>query len=175
MANKLVMKKTSSPYIVVKKSSIHSKGVFAKKDIPAETEIIEYVGERITKKEADIRGERVLSRSKTDVTRGAVYIFELNKRFDIDGNVSWNTAGIINHSCDPNCEAVNIDGHIWICSKRDIDKGEELTYNYGYNFDNYEEHPCRCGSDNCVGFILDEEQWPRLKRELAKKAKAGKK
>lgn len=168
MANKLIMKKTDSPYIVVKKSNIHSKGIFAKKDIPAETEIIEYIGERITKKEADVRGEQVLSRSKTDVTRGAVYIFELNKRFDIDGNVPWNTAGIINHSCDPNCEAVNIDGHIWICSKRDIEKGEELTYNYGYGIDNYDEHPCRCGSENCVGYILDEDQWPKLKRELAK-------
>lgn len=172
MAQKLTMKKTTSPYILVKNSTIHGKGVYAKKDIPAETEIIEYVGERITKREADIRGEQVLNRSKTDVTRGAVYIFELNKRYDIDGNVPWNTAGLINHSCDPNCEAINIDGHIWICARRDIEKGEELTYNYGYNFENYEEHPCRCGSDNCVGYILSEEYWPKLKRELAKKMKA---
>ncbi|MCP4582503.1 MAG: SET domain-containing protein [candidate division Zixibacteria bacterium] len=165
------MKKTTSPYITVKNSAIHSQGVFAKKDIPDSTEIIEYVGEKITKRESDIRGEKVLSRSKNDVTRGAVYIFDLNGRHDIDGNVPWNTAGIINHTCDPNCEAVNIDGHIWICAMRDIEKGEELSYNYGYNFDNWQEHPCRCGADYCIGYILAEEHWPELLRELARRKK----
>lgn len=172
MARKLIMEKTTSPYIEVRGSRIHSRGVFANKDIPDGTEIIEYVGERITKREADIRGEIVLSRSKKDLTKGAVYIFELNKRYDIDGNVPWNTAGIINHSCDPNCDAVNIGGHIWICANRDIRKGEELTYNYGYGIDNWWEHPCRCGADNCVGYIVAEEYWPELKEEIAKRQKS---
>ena len=171
MSRKLQLKKTSSPYIKVRNSSIHSRGVFAAKDIPDSTEIIEYVGEKITKRESDIRGEKVLNRSKNDLTKGAVYIFELNQRFDIDGNVAWNTAGIINHSCEPNCEAINISGHIWICAMRDIEEGEELTYNYGYSFDNWWEHPCRCGSENCVGYILAEEHWPKLKRALAKRKK----
>ena len=169
MARKLIMKKTTSPYIEIRTSSIHHKGIFAAKDITAGTEIIEYVGEKITKRESDIRGAIVLNRSKNDITKGAVYIFELNKRYDIDGNVSWNIAGIINHSCDPNCEAINIRGHIWICAMRDIQAGEELTYNYGYNFDNWWEHPCRCGSSKCVGYILAEEHWPKLKRALAKR------
>lgn len=174
MVKKVTMKKTTSQYIEVRKSGIHNRGVFAIKNIPAGTEIIEYVGEKITKRESDIRGEQVLKRSKDDLTKGAVYIFELNKRYDIDGNVAWNTAGIINHSCDPNCEAVNIGGHIWVCARRDIIKGEELTYNYGYSLDNWWEHPCRCGSANCVGYILAEEYWPDLKREISKRTASSK-
>ena len=169
---KLKLKKTTSPYIAVKNSAIHHRGVFAKTAIPKNARILEYVGEKITTREAEIRGPKVLNRSKNDITRGAVYIFELNKRYDIDGNVPWNTAGIINHSCDPNCESVNINGHIWICAIREIAKGEELAYNYGYNFENWQEHPCRCGAKNCIGYILAEGHWPKLKRELAKWGKA---
>ena len=157
------MKKTASPYITVKQSSIHSNGVFAKKNIPAGTRVIEYVGEKITKAESDRRAEVVLNVNKTDNTKGAVYIFTLNKRYDIDGNVSYNTARLINHSCSPNCEAQLVRGHIWIVALKDIQRGEELTYNYGYDFDSYEEHPCRCGSPDCVGYILAEEHWPKLK------------
>jgi len=150
-------------YAEVKGSKIHNKGMYAKVDIKKGTEIIEYVGEKITKKESDIRGEKVLSSSKTHKEKGSVYIFELNKRYDIDGNVKWNPARYINHSCDPNCEAINIDGHIWIQAIKKIKKGEELTYNYGYNLDDYEDHPCKCGSKNCVGYILDKDLWKKLK------------
>jgi SET domain-containing protein len=157
-------RKTSSPYIVLKKSPIHNKGVFARKDIPEGTEVIEYVGELIGKSEAEKRGEKVLAESRKSNDKGAVYIFELNDKYDIDGNVSYNTAGYINHSCDPNCEAVNIDDHIWIVALRDIKKGEELSYNYGYGFENYEDHPCRCGAADCAGYILAEEHWHKLKK-----------
>lgn len=157
------MKSTTSPYIIVRNSKIHGSGVFAKKDIPADTRIIEYVGEKITKKESERRAEIVLHASKNDRTKGAVYIFTLNKRYDIDGNVDYNTARFINHSCSPNCEAHLIHGHIWIVSLKDIKKGEEIAYNYGYGIDDYEDHPCCCGSRDCVGYILSEEHWPKLK------------
>ncbi len=160
------MKKTTSPYILVKNSSIHRKGVFAKKDIPKDTKIIEYVGEKISRAEADRRGEEVLEKSKNHTVNGGVYIFELNKRQDIDGNVPYNTAKWINHSCDPNCEVDIIRGHIWVISLKNIKKGEELTYNYGYDLENYEEHSCKCGTKRCVGYIAAEEDWPKLKRKL---------
>ncbi len=165
------MKKTTSPYITVKGSSIHNKGVFAKKDIPEGTRIIEYVGEKITKKESDRRADEDIEASKKDNNKGAVYLFELNKRYDIDGNVPWNTARFINHSCDPNCETDIIKGHIWIIAIRDIKKGEELSYDYGYDLDSFEDHPCRCGSKNCVGYIVSEEHRPKLKRILSRKRK----
>ena len=168
-------KGTASEYIKVKRSKIHSTGVFAKKDIPEGARIIEYVGERITKAESDSRADLPLSRHKKDKTNGAVYIFELNKRHDIDGYTAYNTARFINHSCAPNCETDIIRGHIWIMALRDIKKGEELAYNYGYGYEDYMAHPCHCGSDRCVGYILDEDQWARLKRDLAKKKTKAKK
>jgi SET domain-containing protein len=165
------MKKTTSKWAVAKTSAIHNMGMFASKKIPEDAKILEYVGEKITKKESDIRADVVLSEYKADenTTKGGVYIFTLDKKFDIDGNVDWNTARYINHSCNPNCEAVNEDGHIWIMALRDIKKGEELCYNYGYDVDNFEEHPCKCGSIFCVGYIVSEEDWPELRSELHKK------
>lgn len=152
------------PYIYVRQSSIHSKGVFAKTDILRNTHIIEYVGEKITKKESERRAEKVIRRHKKDVEHGAVYIFELNKRYDIDGYVAYNTARFINHSCSPNCESVNIRGHIWIVALRDISKDEEITYNYGYSLDHYQDHVCRCNSENCIGYILADEFWPEIQK-----------
>ncbi len=165
------MKITTSKYISVKKSSIHSTGVFAYMDIFKDTNIIQYVGDKITKKESERRSEIIISKHKDNVEHGAVYIFELNKRYDIDGHVESNTARFINHSCNPNCEAVNIDGEIWIVAMKDIDEGEELTYNYGYGFENYESHVCACLSDNCIGYILADKHWPKLSKSNKLKQK----
>ena len=154
------MKPTTSPYIRVTNSKIHGRGVFAKKDIRKGTKIIEYVGEKITKAESDKR---------EDNENGTIYTFELNSKYDIDGDVSYNTAKYINHSCNPNCETDIIRGKIWIIAMRDIKKGEELSYNYGYSFEDFEDHPCRCGSKNCIGFIVDEDHWSKVRRTLARK------
>jgi SET domain-containing protein len=167
------MKKTSSPFVEKKKSKIHGMGLFAKTDIPKGTRIIEYVGKKITKAESDRRYERALKRAQNgNGAKGLVYIFTLNKRFDLDGDVAWNTAGFINHSCDPNCDTENIGGHIWIIARRDIKRGEEISYNYGYDADSWYEHPCRCGSKRCVGYIMSEDRWPELKRKLGQIATA---
>ena len=167
------MKTTKSEYIAVRRSCIHNKGVFARKDIPKGTRIIEYIGEKVTNAEGERRADIVLDKSKRSKTTGAVYLFELNKRYDIDGYVPYNTARYINHSCDPNCETEIIQGKIWIIAIKDIQKGEELNYNYGYAFDeDFEEHPCLCGTDRCVGYILDEDDWSKLRRRLKKRASA---
>jgi SET domain-containing protein len=157
---------THSKYIFKKKSRIHGYGIFAKMDIPQGTRIIEYIGEKITKVESERRGPLLIEYAKDHHERGAVYIFELNKKYDIDGHVYYNTAKYINHSCDPNCEAEIIRGHIWIIAKHDILRGQELFYNYGYDLATFEDHPCRCGSARCVGYIVDEDHWPDLKKKL---------
>ncbi len=172
---KKVIKKTASPYISVKRSHIHSRGVFAKKDIPEGSRVIEYVGEKITKAESDRRADIPLERAKINKKYGAVYLFELNKRYDLDGDVPYNTAKYINHSCSPNCETDIIRGHIWIIALSDVKKGEELSYNYGYGYEDFEEHECRCGADNCVGYILDEDHWPKLRRKNLRSKKKNKK
>lgn len=164
----------NTEFIVVKESGIHNKGVFAKKEISKGTKIIEYVGNKITKAQSQKIAETQFDRSQKDASEGSVYIFELNKKQDIDGNVSWNPAKYINHSCSPNCEVEIIRGHIWIIALRDIKAGEELSYNYGYDSEDFLEHPCRCGSPNCVGYILAEEHWSKIKKKLAKQAKQKK-
>jgi SET domain-containing protein len=163
--NKGRPRRTVSPYLVIRRSRIHGTGAFARTDIPEGTRVIEYVGDRVTKAESDRRYQIAWERSQNgNGDEGIVYIFTLNKRHDIDGEVWWNTAKYINHSCDPNCETDIIRGHVWIIATRDIKKGEEISYNYGYDLDAWEDHPCHCGSEKCVGFIVDEEHWRNLRR-----------
>lgn len=157
------------PY-VIKKSTIHGSGVFAARDIKEGERIIEYLGEKITKEESNRRGLEQEEKSKK-TGEGAVYIFELDDEYDIDGNFDYNDARFINHACETNCEAENIDGHIWIVATCDIKKGEEILYNYGYALEHFFEHPCRCGKPNCVGYIVAVEDRVKLKKILARKRK----
>ena len=101
---------------------------------------------------------------------GSVYIFELNKKYDIDGSPLYNKARYINHSCDPNCEVDIIKNEIWISSIKKIKKGEELSYDYGYPFDkdDYSDHICKCGSIKCVGYIVSQDDWPKYKKYFKK-------
>lgn len=167
-----IIKPTTSKYLTVKKSKIHSTGIYAKTDIPKGAKIIEYVGRIITKKESEkVADERIQKYKSNKNDEAGVYLFEIDKKHDIDGDVPWNTAKYINHSCAPNAEAENDEGKIWIIALRNIKKGEEITYNYGYDIDDYEEHPCWCGAENCVGFIVGEDHVPKLKRLLNKQRK----
>ena len=159
--------------IQVRRSGIHGKGVFALQALAQGDTIIEYVGERISKAESSRRTEaqELKARKKGG---GAVYIFDVNKRFDIDGNVSWNPARLINHSCEPNCEAIQTGNRIWIHALRDIAAGEELSYDYGFDLKIWRDHPCLCGSSKCVGYIVARRHWKRLASILEKQRKPAK-
>src|ERR1019366_7845176 len=104
--------------VVFRGSAIHGTGGFAKTAIRKGAQIIEYVGERISKAESLRRCEQ-----------NNAYIFTLNDQQDLDGNVAWNPARYINHSCAPNCEAERYEARIWIIATRDIQAGEEITFN----------------------------------------------
>lgn len=143
--------------VVFKPSAIHGMGGFARTDLVPGARIIEYVGEKITKKESLARCER-----------NNEYIFALDDESDLDGNVSWNPARFFNHSCEPNCEAVMEGGRIWMVSLRAIRAGEELTFNYGYDLVDYREHTCHCGSMGCVGYIVAEEFFDDVRRNPRK-------
>jgi SET domain-containing protein len=151
----------------VRGSSIHGRGVYAIRDISKDEKIIEYVGEIISKDESSKRGTEQHERS---INHGdaAVYIFNLSDKWDLDGNVPWNTARLINHSCAPNCEAWMDGKRIFIHALRDIKEGEELTFDYGFDVDCYEDHPCLCGRDSCVGYIVSREQWDILEQKLGR-------
>jgi SET domain-containing protein len=162
-----------SEYCEVRGSTIHGRGVYATRFIPKGTNIIEYVGELIDKKESERRGNAQHAKSlKTG--DAAVYIFILSKNYDIDGNVPWNTARLINHSCNPNCEAWIIGRKIFIHALRDIEEGQELTFDYGFDVDCYEDHPCLCGAGDCKGYIVSREQWAELDQRLKAKSPAQK-
>ncbi len=147
------------------RSGVHGYGLFARDFLARGERVIEYVGESITKGEAWRREQKRLARLAAGGD-GCVYIFDLNKRRDIDGAVSWNLARRINHSCGPNCEIQIIRGHIWIVALRDIAPGEELSYDYGFDYCDWREHPCRCGAKECVGFIVNSAQRWRVRRAL---------
>ena len=159
----------------VRESEIHGRGLYATKNIEEGTDIIQYVGEKITKKESTKRALEWEDQAR-QTGDGLVYIFELDDKYDIDGRLGDNPARYMNHSCDGNCEAVNCDGEIWIVAQKDIKKGEELVYDYGYDMEHFLDHPCRCGSNNCIGYIVREDQRTKVKKMLkGKKKKRGKK
>lgn len=158
----------SQKWWIVRRSAIHQRGIFARTDIPQGTPVIEYIGEKITKAESERRGN-ALAEKAAKTGGAAVYIFTLNKKYDLDGGKPYNTARLINHSCEPNCEAFISRGKIWIYAKRDIAEGEELSFNYGFGLETWEDHPCRCGKPRCIGYILGEEFWPKLRRILKTK------
>lgn len=157
----------------VKKSKIHGTGIIASKTIRKNSKIIQYIGEKITKKEGDRRSAERIKNYLNKKDEGSVYIFELNKKFDIDGSFLYNNARYINHSCKPNCEVDIINNEIWIISIKNIKKGDELAYDYGYAFDidDYQDHICRCGSSNCIGYIISQDDWKKYKKYLMKKIK----
>ena len=149
-----------------KHSKVHGSGLFSRIDIKKGTKIIEYIGDKVTKKEGDKRADRQIRKASKNKKNGMVYIFQLNKQYDIDGDVPENYARLINHSCGPNCEVEIINNHIWISAIKKIKKNSELSYNYGYPYDtDYVDHICKCGSPKCVGYILDEDEWPKLKKK----------
>ena len=162
-----------SDWCEVRHSGIHGRGLFAKQRIPENTAVIQYIEEKIDKEESTTRGWAQIDLAKL-TGDAAVYIFALDDDYDLDGKTPKNAARLINHSCSPNCESYIDEGEIWIASLREIAEGEELFFNYGFDLDYFEDHPCLCGSTNCVGFIAGEEFWTDLKKRLAKPARKKK-
>ncbi len=146
----------------IKKSKIDKNGLYANRDIKSGTKIIEYKGKIISVKQSE-------TDPKFDNNK-AIYLFNLNKRFDLDGNYNFNIARLINHSCNPNCEVFGKGLKVWVYAMKNIKKGEELSYDYGFSFDeNFRQFPCNCKSKNCVGYIVREGSRWRIKRLKRKK------
>lgn len=140
---------------VVRRSSIQGRGGFATRDIRKGERIVEYVGERISWKQADERYD------DEGMRRHHTFLFAVTSRTVIDGAVDGNDSRFINHACDPNCEAVDDKGRIFIEAIRPIAAGEELFYDYAYardettTADDEAHYVCKCGSPKCRGSILE--------------------
>lgn len=146
-------KRTKRPF-EARESKIQGRGVFATRRIKEGTRLIEYRGEIVSDEEADRRYPF------HDNERHHTFLFRLDSGDAIDAGPSRSIAKYINHSCDPNCEAVEEDDRIFIDAIRDIARGEELVYDYNYVLDephtaaNKRLYPCNCGAQNCRGTIL---------------------
>ena len=146
-------KKKKIPFRV-RSSTIQGQGVFATEKIRKGRRIIEYVGEIID------REEEVRRYDEDRMDRHHTFLFEVEDDITIDGARGGNRSRFINHSCDPNCEAVNEDGRIFIWALKSIQPGEELTYDYAYGSDGritkklMEKYACYCGTEECRGTIL---------------------
>ena len=151
-----------SQLVEFRSSVIHGSGGFVACPIPAGTLLLEYVGERISKEESLRRCEA-----------GNPWIFDLDGEQDLDGNVDWNPARFLNHSCTANCEAEEDEGRIWIRALTDIPAGAELTFNYGYELADWEDHPCQCGAYSCVGFIVAQEYHDTIRARLVQRREAA--
>jgi SET domain-containing protein len=147
-------KVTYKDLIEVRRSPIQGRGVFARTKIKDGTRIIEYTGERISPDEETKRYD------DENMKRHHTFLFTIDEQATIDAARFGNAARFINHSCDPNCEAVEDDRRIFIEAIRDIQPGEELSYDYNFEVDEddtpelREFYVCRCGAPDCRGTIL---------------------
>ena len=150
------------PLYKIKKTNIDKKGLglYAAQNIKKGTKIINYIGKVITKKQTE-------QSEKYDNAK-PIYLFNLNNRYDLDGDYSFNTARLINHSCSNNCEYDGKGLKLWVTAIRDIKKGEELTCDYGFGYDeDYKQFPCNCGSKNCCGYIVRAESRWRINKKFS--------
>ena len=141
--------------IEVRDSPIHGRGVYARADIKKGKRILEYVGERISHKEAD---RRYMEKGDDD---GHTFFFVVDGRTVIDGGVGGNPSRYVNHTCDPNCETVIDERRVFVETIRNIKAGEELGYDYQLTWESTDDpeelalYACRCGAKNCRGTMLD--------------------
>jgi SET domain-containing protein len=138
--------------IEVRESGVHGRGLYATKPIPKGALIIEYTGKRV-----------LWENVPDDLADSHTFLFGLDNGTDvIDPTTGGNEARWINHSCDPNCEAIEENGRIFIYALRDLQPGEELFYDYALQVDEpitrevAEESRCFCGSARCRGTMLEQ-------------------
>lgn len=128
------MKATATKYVIKRSGEGKGQGLFATASYKKGEFVIEYTGKKISTKDAEYLTTR--------------YLFELDTDWTIDGSPRSNIARYINHSCDPNCESDVVDGRIIITAIKNIQVGEELSFDYGEEY--YDEFirpvGCKCGA-----------------------------
>jgi hypothetical protein len=148
----------------VRRSRLHGRGVFALRRIRKGTRVLEYLGDRVSHRQADQRyGHKGIEDNHT-------FLFIVDRSVVIDGGANGNDARFINHSCDPNCESLIEDRRVFIEAIRTIQPGDELSYDYQIGRDkedppNVDEiYACRCGKASCRGSML----WPPKRKRRPK-------
>jgi SET domain-containing protein len=146
--------------LIIRESRIHSHGCYTTRPIRKGSLVLEYVGERLTNEQADDLYDDI----------PITYLFGLDSgKHVLDG---YGVAAFVNHSCAPNCETDQIRGKIWVIALRDIEAGEELTYDYNL-FDGDDDAPCLCRTPRCRGSLYSREYLRKLAKKRAKNAVAA--
>jgi uncharacterized protein len=163
-------RRPTTPLFEVRHSRVHGHGVFALRRIRKGTNIIEYVGERVSHELADARYE------DKDPLDGHTFLFTVDEKIVIDAGINGNEARFVNHGCDPNCQTVQIGKRIFIEAIRTIQPGEELAYDYRIQRDDGDPanidvvFRCLCGAKNCRGSMLEARPKKRAVRDAKKRA-----
>jgi uncharacterized protein len=146
--------------LILRSSAIHAVGCYTTAPIAKGTRVVEYTGPRLPASAC----ENLYAADEV------TYLFGMQ-----DGNTvidGHGTAAFVNHSCDPNCETEEMDGHVWIVALRDIAPGEELTYDYNlYDGDDLDDAPCSCGARKCRGTMYEPAEIKRLNKLARTKKK----
>jgi SET domain-containing protein len=139
--------------LIIRSSRIHAAGCYTTAPIKKGTKIVEYTGPRLKPEDCMDMYDN----------HESTYLFGMEgDKWVIDGH---GTAAFLNHSCDPNCETDEVDGHVWIVALRDIAPEEELTYDYNlYDGDDVNDAPCHCGAKKCRGTMYEPEEVARLQK-----------
>lgn len=145
------MAPNTEQFIEVRTSGIHGLGAFATRRIERGQPIGHYAGRRY--------GEDAAER---DWDHGLTYVFGLSDGSFIDGAEGGNATRHLNHSCEPNCVAFEIEGddgspQILIEALRTIEPGEELFIDYALDVGGEADpgaYPCACGAARCRGTML---------------------
>jgi len=115
------------PQLFVARSRIHGLGLFAGEDIEWGRRVIEYQGERLSSKE-------VRRRQRFYDSIGFTCLVQFGDGVGLDGILGGNESRFINHSQEPNLGAVREDKwRLVFYSLDDINQGDELTFNYGFD------------------------------------------
>ena len=171
------MRTSQEPLFEIRSSPIAGKGAFAIQPIPAWTRLIEYTGERVSHDVADARYEDDEASGNTHTV-----LFTVDDKTVIDAGVGGNEARFFNHSCGPNCQSRIVRKRVYLETIKDIEPGEELTYDYEIPREGESEEtarrkwPCHCGAPNCRGTLLmplPKRAKPRRKAKRSQVQKRG--
>jgi len=142
--------------LIIRSSDIHAAGCYTTTRIPKGKRVAEYTGPRLSKSEADALYE------ESPIT----YLFGLGRGATvIDGHCM---AMFINHSCNPNCEADEVRGRVWIRAIKNIPAGAEITYDYCLYDGGDDPQSCNCGANNCRGTMYSADEIRRRKKTRVK-------
>ncbi|ANB76557.1 SET domain-containing protein-lysine N-methyltransferase [Paraburkholderia phytofirmans OLGA172] len=139
--------------VIVRRSSVHGRGVFAIKPLAAAERVLQYKGEITSWRNAVRRHQR-------EGIEGHTFLFGLSDGRVIDGSRGGNCARWLNHACAPNCETIEDDGRIFIHTLRSIGAGEELFIEYLLATDDpldedvRAQYACRCAAADCHHSML---------------------